>query len=80
MNKDSNPPKTVEAVTPSETNAVVTTPDSGPRYPRSADSPNLSTERVMTCSPWMGDTAAYWKYEYEVPASCYSKLISPYID
>ena len=47
--------------------------ENGARYPRSANSPDLRTERVMTCEPWMNNTAAYWKYEYEVPAYCYSK-------
>ena len=35
----------------------------------------LKVEREMECVSWMDGSAAYWKYEYEVPAYCYSKIL-----
>ena len=33
---------------------------------------NLETQRVIECAPLHGGFAAYWKYDYEIPASCTS--------
>ena len=39
------------------------------------ESPTV-TRRFFECVDLHNGAAAYWKYEYEVPASCYSKFFN----
>ena len=43
---------------------------SGLRLKRSVDG---ARQREITCESLFGGSALYWKYDYEVPASCWSK-------
>ena len=45
-------------------------PPSGRRKRQALDT---SVQREVECVNWLEDTAAYWKYDLEIPASCYSK-------
>ena len=42
----------------------------GPRLKRSVDG---TTQREITCESLFGGSALYWKYDFEVPSSCWSK-------
>ena len=34
---------------------------------------DTSKERRLECVSWLGGTAAYWRYQYQVPSRCHSK-------
>ena len=41
------------------------------RHKRTAT--DLAIVRKIECVSWLDGSAAYWKYDYEIPSKCYSK-------
>ena len=78
----SGDPVPVTTLTPSTTTHTPTGGDGGGRRRREAvqgaasrekRSVDSLTQREMECAPWDGGSRGYWRYQYQIPARCYSK-------